>query len=68
MERVELLEIVSRSKTGLKVLSIEQLERLYNLVEDKNYTNNIQAEKSKTNLLEKIDSRFNDLVDGRVIL
>jgi hypothetical protein len=68
VERVELLEIVSRSKTGLKVLSKEQLERLYNLVEDKDYTNNIQAEKSKKNLHEKIDNRFNVLVDGRVIL
>jgi Holliday junction resolvasome RuvABC DNA-binding subunit len=68
VERVELLEIVSGSKTGLKVLSKEQLERLYKLVEDKDYTNNIETEKSKKNLLEKIDNRLYDLVDGRVIL
>jgi len=68
VERVELLEIVSGSKTGLKVLSKEQLERLYKLVEDKDYTNNIETEKSKKDLLEKIDNRLYDLVDGRVIL
>ena len=68
LERVELLEIVSGSKTGLKVLSKEQLERLYKLVEDKDYTNNIETEKSKKDLLEKINNRLYDLVDGRVIL
>lgn len=68
VERVKLLEIVSGSKTGLKVLSKEQLERLYKLVEAKNYSQNIEAEKSKKELLEKIDNRLYDLVDGRVIL
>ena len=68
VERVELLEIVSGSKTGLKMLSKEQLQRLYKLVEVKNYTQNIEAEKSKKELLEKIDNRLYDIVDGRVIL
>jgi hypothetical protein len=68
VERVELLEIVSGSKTGLKMLSKEQLQRLYKLVEAKNYTQNIEAEKSKKELLEKIDNRLYDIVDGRVIL
>jgi hypothetical protein len=68
VERVELLEIVSGSKTGLKVLSKEQLERLYKLVEAKNYTQNADTEKSKKELLEKIDNRLYDIVDGRVIL
>ena len=68
IERVELLEIVSGSKTGLKMLSKEQLQRLYKLVEAKNYTQNIEAEKSKKELLEKIDNRLYDIVDGRVIL
>jgi len=68
VERVELLEIVSGSKTGLKMLSKEQLQRLYKLVEAKNYTQNIDAEKSKKELLEKIDNRLYDIVDGRVIL
>ena len=68
VERVELLEIVSGSKIGLKMLSKEQLQRLYKLVEAKNYTQNIEAEKSKKELLEKIDNRLYDIVDGRVIL
>jgi len=68
IERVELLEIVSGSKTGLKMLSKEQLQRLYKLVETKNYTQNIEAEKSKKELLEKINNRIYDLGEGRVIL
>jgi len=68
VERVELLEIVSGSKTGLKMLSKEQLQRLYKLVEVKNYTQNSETEKSKKELLEKIDNRLYDIVDGRVIL
>jgi hypothetical protein len=68
VERVELLEIVSGSKTGLKMLSKEQLQRLYKLVEAKKYTQNSDTEKSKKELLEKIDNRLYDIVDGRVIL
>ena len=68
VERVELLEIVSSSKTGLKSLSKEQLERLCWLVEDKNYTKNSDAEKSKKELLEKINNRLYDLGEERVIL
>ncbi len=61
VERVELLEIVSSSKTGLKMLSKEQLDRLYRLVDDKDYTHNIETEKSKKELLEKITNRLYDL-------
>ena len=67
-ERIELLEIVSSSKTGLKMLSKEQLERLYRLVEGKNYSNNLEAQNSKKDLLEKINNRLYDLGEGRVIL
>ena len=67
-ERIELLEIVSDSKTGLKVLSKEQLERLYRLVEGKDYSHDPGAEKSKKELLEKIYNRIYDLGEGRVIL
>ena len=67
-ERVVLLEIVSSSKTGLKILSKEQLERLSKLVASKNYTQNLDAEKSKRDLLEKINNRLYDLGEGRVIL
>ena len=68
IERVELLEIVSSTKTGLKMLSKEQLVRLYKLVDDKDYTNDTKIEKSKKDLLEKINNRIYDLGEGRVIL
>ena len=68
VKRVELLEIVSSSKTGLKILSKEQLGLLYRLVDDKDYTHNIETEKSKKELLEKINNRLYDLEEGRVIL
>jgi len=67
-ERIELLEIVSDSKIGLKVLSKNQLERLYSLVEGKDYSHDLDAEKSKKELLEKIYNRIYDLGEGRVIL
>jgi len=68
LERVGMLEIVSSSKTGLKILSKEQLSRLYVLVKDRDYTHNIETEKSKKELLEKITNRLYDLEEGRVIL
>ena len=68
VERVGLLEIVSCSKIGLKILSKEQISRLYVLVKDKEYSHNIETEKSKKELLEKITNRLYDLEEGRVIL
>ncbi len=68
VEWVRLLEIVSSSKTGLKILSKEQLSRLYVLVKDKDYTSDVETEKSKKELLEKITNRLYDLEEGRVIL
>ena len=68
VERVGLLEIVSSSKTGLKILSKEQISRLHVLVKDKDYSHNIETEKSKKELLEKITNRLYDLEEGRVIL
>ena len=68
VERVGLLEIVSSSKTGLKILSKEQLSRLYVLVKDKDYANNKETGNSKKELLEKITNRLYDLEEGRVIL
>ena len=65
IERVELLEIVSSTKTGLKMLSKEQLERLHKLVHDKDYTNDQEAEKSKKELHEKINNRIYDLGEGK---
>ena len=67
-ERGGLREVVSSSKTGLKILSKEQLSRLYVLVKDKDYTPDVETEKSKKELLEKITNRLYDLEEGRVIL
>ena len=67
-ERVELLQIVSSSKIGLKILSKEQLERLHRLVEGKDYSHDIEALISKIELLKKINNRIYDLGEGRVIL
>lgn len=68
VERVELLEIISSSKTGLKSLSKEQLERLHLLLQERDYGHDIKAGKSKIELLEKIDNRLYDIGEGRVIL
>ncbi len=68
MERVELLEIVSSSKMGLKILSKEQLQRLSRLVEGKDYSHDVEALISKIELLKKINNRLYDLGEGRVIL
>lgn len=51
-ERLILLEIVS--KKGLRILTLEQLMRLQELVEKKDYGHNKKALKSKMKLLEKI--------------
>ncbi|MEJ2259654.1 MAG: hypothetical protein P8X78_03965 [Nitrosopumilaceae archaeon] len=67
-ERVELLEIVSSSKMGLKILSKEQLQRLSTLVEGKDYSHNVEALISKIELLKKINNRLYDLGEGRIIL
>ena len=67
-ERVELLEIVSSSKMGLKILSKEQLQRLATLVEGKDYSHDVEALISKIELLKKINNRLYDLGEGRVIL
>lgn len=67
-ERIELLQIVSSSKIGLKILSIEQLEKLYRLVDGKDYSHDVDALISKIDLLKKINNRLYDLGEGRVIL
>ena len=67
-ERVELLEIVSSSKMGLKILSKEQLQRLARLIEGKDYSPDVEALISKIELLKKINNRLYDLEEGRVIL
>jgi len=53
-----LLGIVS--KKGLKVLDAAELEMLRTLLENKNYGDNKNANKSKTKLLKQINFAFYD--------
>lgn len=62
-KRVELLEIVSKS--GLKKLSLDELLQLRKLVENKDYSHNKKATKSKSRLLAKINARIYDLEEGK---
>ena len=66
-ERVRLLHIVSSSKHEFKKLSLEQLRRLQELVEKKDYSHDKKAHKSKTKLLAKINVRIYELEEGKGI-
>jgi hypothetical protein len=52
LERVKLLDIVLHK--GIKALSRIELERLQYLVEQKDYSHDAKAQKSKAKLLRKI--------------
>ena len=52
-ERIKLLEEVSKKQ--VKNLSLEQLIRLQELLEKKDYSNEKKANKSKTKLLNQIN-------------
>ena len=66
-ERVELLARVSSSKSEFQRLSLEQLRRLQELVEKKDYSHDKKAHKSKVKLLAKINVRIYELTEGRGI-
>jgi len=66
-ERVKLLRLVSDSKNEFKKLSLEQLKRLQELVEKKDYSHNKKAHKSKMKLLGKINVRIYEISEGRSI-
>ncbi|MCH8914627.1 MAG: hypothetical protein IIA82_02075 [Thaumarchaeota archaeon] len=66
-ERVKLLRLVSDSKNEFKKLSLEQLKRLEELVEKKDYSHDKKAHKSKVKLLGKINVRIYELTEGRSI-
>ena len=66
-ERVELLRIVSSSKDEFKKLSLEQLKRLQELIEKKDYSHDKKAHKSKVKLLAKINVRIYELTEGKGI-
>ncbi len=66
-ERVKLLRLVSDSKNEFKKLSLEQLKRLQELVEKKDYSHDKKAHKSKVKLLKKINVRIYEITEGRSI-
>ena len=66
-ERVKLLNLISSSKHEFKKLSLEQLKRLQELVEKKDYSHDKKAHKSKVKLLAKINVRIYELTEGRGI-
>ncbi len=66
-ERVELLSLISRSKDEFKKLSLEQLKRLQELVEKKDYSHNKKAHKSKVKLLGRINVRIYEITEGKGI-
>ncbi len=66
-ERVKLLRLVSDSKNEFKKLSLEQLKRLQELVEKKDYSHDKKAHKSKVKLLKKINVRIYEITEGRGI-
>jgi len=66
-ERVKLLQLISSSKNEFKKLSLDQLSRLQELVEKKDYSHDKKAHKSKVKLLGRINVRIYELTEGRGI-
>ncbi len=66
-ERVKLLRLITSSKNEFKKLTLEQLKRLQELVEKKDYSHDKKAHKSKVKLLGKINVRIYEITEGRGI-
>ncbi|WP_316504613.1 hypothetical protein [Nitrosopumilus sp.] len=66
-ERINLLQLVSSSKNEFKNLSLDQLKRLQELIEKKDYSYDKKAHKSKVKLLGKINVRIYELEEGKGI-
>jgi DNA-binding FrmR family transcriptional regulator len=66
-ERIKLLQQITASKNEFKKLSLEQLQRLQELVEKKDYSHDKKAHKSKVKLLGKINVRIYELTEGKGI-
>jgi len=66
-ERVKLLALLTSSKHEFKKLSLEQLRRLQELVEKKDYSHDKKAHKSKVKLLAKINVRIYEITEGKGI-
>ncbi len=66
-ERVKLLRLITSSKNEFKKLTLDQLKRLQELVEKKDYSHDKKAHKSKVKLLKKINVRIYEITEGRGI-
>ena len=66
-ERVKLLQIIKNSKHEFKKLTLEQLKRLQEIVEKKDYRHDKKAHKSKVKLLARINVRIYELTEGKGI-
>ncbi|MCY4491536.1 MAG: hypothetical protein OXC46_08765 [Thaumarchaeota archaeon] len=66
-ERVKLLQKISASRHGFKQLTLQEMKRLQELVEKKDYSHNKKAHKSKVKLLTKINVRIYELEEGEGI-
>ena len=66
-ERVKLLRLITSSKNEFKKLTLEQIKRLQELVEKKDYSHDKKAHKSKVKLLRKINVRMYEITEGRGI-
>ncbi len=58
LERLNLLDVVMNQ--GIRALSRTELERLHSLLEQKDYSHDAKAEKSKKKLLKKISVAIYD--------
>lgn len=67
-ERVALLQLITNSKHEFNKLSVDQLTRLQELLEKKDYSHDKKAHKSKLKLLGKINVRLYELEEGRSII
>ena len=67
-ERVALLGLVTNSRHEFNKLSVDQLTRLQELLEKKDYHHNKKAHKSKLKLLGKINVRLYELEERRSII
>ena len=66
-ERVKLLQQVTSSKHEFNKMSLEQLARLQELIEKKDYSHDKKAHKSKVKLLGRINVRIYELTEGKGI-
>ncbi len=66
-ERVKLLRLITNSKNEFNKLTLDQLKRLEELVEKKDYSHDKKAHKSKVKLLRKINVRIYEITEGRGI-